>query len=418
MPYYLKLIFFLSFWFLAFTADARRVNVFTIEQFLNYSNCSNVSLIIRDSINLQNRVINLTKKNRLIFKGKGLIANGCLSGNDTEIFAENRTILLDVKIIGTWRNQIVFGDWLSYSDQIHDDNNFFLNLMSLCQGNRKTHLYLAEKTYRVSAVNHSAPIIIPSYTYWHNKATIIMKPSSYSKYNMVLLSKVTDVTIDGGVFIGDVENHIDNKGEWGHGIKCGGANNIILKNLTCERFWGDGIDLIEGIDRDGHPSISCNSIVIDNVICRYNRRQGISIEAAQNVKILNSEFTETGAIKYTLPSSGIDIEPWTGENGKIKNILIQNCVFKNNKGLDFNCQANLQLIDNYLSFVNNIKIVGCNIGTIRINKTFGISLKRCAVKSYFGLYSSDRIDVKKSSIPKPYKHLVGNNIIIDNCNIY
>lgn len=86
-----------------------------------------------------------------------------------------------------------------------------------------------------------------------------------------------------------------------HSIKCGGARNIRLKNITCSYHSGDGIDLIEGLDINGKAAINCDNILIDLFKCLHDRRQGMSIEAAHNVAITNSEFAFTGTPDYTAP---------------------------------------------------------------------------------------------------------------------
>jgi hypothetical protein len=65
-----------------------------------------------------------------------------------------------------------------------------------------------------------------------------MLPSDYDKYFIVYLNMVDNVTIDGGEFIGDALNHTGTTGELGHGIKCGGARNVRLANLTVSYCWG------------------------------------------------------------------------------------------------------------------------------------------------------------------------------------
>lgn len=143
--------------------------------------------------------------------------------------------------------------------------------------------------------------------------------------------------------MGDVKNHIGNKGEWGHGIKLAGATNVVLKNFVVREFWGDGIDLIEA-DYVGSIDAgvgNCKRITIDNVKCLYNRRQGMSIEAAENIVVKNSEFAFTGKLSFTAPGAGVDIEPWCGNEHKIKRISFYNCQFHDNSGgSDFCCMSN------------------------------------------------------------------------------
>lgn len=62
-----------------------------------------------------------------------------------------------------------------------------------------------------------------------------------------------------------------------------------------------------------------------------NRRQGCSITKGSNLHFDNCKFLETGTIKSTSPSAGVDIEP-NNEDDILENIVFDNCVFLNNEG--------------------------------------------------------------------------------------
>lgn len=300
------------------------------------------SFIVEDSLDLHGATIRLPFRSTLSFAINGSIHNGQIIGNSSLIKADERFILDNIKIAGSWRNTKVYSCWFKLLEGKTSNNDIFAQLMQLCTGKQLTHFYMQKGSYYVSAIYRSAPILIPSNVYWHNEATIKMLPTDLEWYNIVYLNKSTNVTIDGGRFMGDVEHHKGNSGEWGHGIKCGGASNVVIKNVTCSHCWGDGIDLIEGLDNNKKPTYNCNNIVIDNVKCLNNRRQGISIEAASNVKILNSEFAYTGFPKYTSPGAGLDIEPWTDNKNKVWSVSVVNCKFHDNKGLDVQCEPNIK----------------------------------------------------------------------------
>ena len=174
-----------------------------------------VTYLINTSINLNGALIEVPNKCTLIFGIEGCLSNGGLNGSKGAIVAKKNIIFKDIFISGEWSNKEVYSQWVSFSYE-EDHNIFFKNLMNLCSGDDLTHFYLEKGEYFVSAIPVSAPIIVPSNVYWHNDAVIHMLPNDYVKYNMVLILKGNNVTIDGGVFIGDVKDHTSNKGEWGY----------------------------------------------------------------------------------------------------------------------------------------------------------------------------------------------------------
>lgn len=105
-------------------------------------------------------------------------------------------------------------------------------------------------------------------------------------------------------------------GEWGFGINVLKANNFIIENVEVSECWGDGIYIKESYNGN-----------VSNVLCRDNRRQGMSIIDCDGVNVLNSQFIKTVG---TVPEAGIDIEP--NENEKIRNVNIVNCTCDQNSG--------------------------------------------------------------------------------------
>lgn len=350
----------------------------------------NAEYTISSPIDLVGKKISLPKNVTIRFNNNGLIANGVIIGNDTRVIANHKLIFSNVSLAGSWSNFKVYSDWVDLTDNGSSNDQQFLNLMTLCNGPMMTHLYMREGDYFVSAHKGFAPIVLPSNVYWHNKAKIHMLPSDMTKYNIVLINNVHNVTIDGGEFIGDMRDHTGTEGEWGHGIKCAGATNITLKNLKCLYCWGDGIDLIEGLDEHSEATIPCRNIKIDNTMCLYNRRQGISIEAAHDVEIMNSNFSHTGRVKSTSPSAGIDIEPWINNGFKIKNISILSCCMEDNVGLSFMCMSNWTMGDEeYIKYVNNINIEKCTIENSRVGYTNGIRFNNCVIEDIKVNHSND-----------------------------
>ena len=274
----------------------------------------------------------------------------------------------------------------------------------------------------MSQVNNSAPIIIPSNVYWHNSATIQLRPSDYTHYAIVSIKQVNNVVIDGGVFIGDLKTHMGTKGEWGHGIKVEGSSNVTLKNLQTRECWGDGIDLVESeyVSKLKVGVGNCNRVAIDNVKSLCNRRQGLSIEAAENAVVKNSEFAYTGKIKQTAPSAGIDIEAWCKNENKIYNIEIQNCICHDNYGLDIDCIPNLILKYDTASPKNYIRFTKCTMGTLALKFSnvveFRDCIRDCIIDKIYYIEAADNTSFRKCIFGKMQSLEIINGIILKKCS--
>jgi len=115
------------------------------------------------------------------------------------------------------------------------------------------------------------------------------------------------------------EEYVD--GEWRHGISLRSCTDIHIKDLIICDTGGDGI-FLDGKTKDEYSE----NIFIKNVVLKNNRRQGMTIVSAKNVKVIGCIFEDT---EGTLPGAGVDLEPDHKEN-RIQNINFEECVFKNN----------------------------------------------------------------------------------------
>jgi len=159
-------------------------------------------------------------------------------------------------------------------------------------------------------------------------ARLLAKRNSAERAYVLMVYKVSDVEISGGQIIGDRDNHLGTTGEWGHGIMVRGASRVTISDTHLSKCWGDGIS-IGGAMVTGAPTIPCNDIIIANVVCTNNRRQGLTIGCATNVKVYDSEFSYSNGIA---PQCGIDIEPDSGDARTTETVHIQNCLIRYNKG--------------------------------------------------------------------------------------
>lgn len=94
--------------------------------------------------------------------------------------------------------------------------------------------------------------------------------------------------------------------------------------MHIEKSGGDGI-LVGGIS--GYPSnlpIQPVNVLLQDIVCSDNHRQGISITGAENLRIVNAVLIDT---KGTPPQAGIDWEPdWN----RLTEVSMQNCYIQNN----------------------------------------------------------------------------------------
>lgn len=368
---------------------------------------ANTNYIIKYIFDLNGASLAIPKNCILTFR-RGEIKNGKIQGNDTKIKSGKQLILDKVNLYGTWENDTVYSEWLHFIPGVKSDNKVeFQNLMTLANGKTLTHLFMQTGIYYCSVAKESSFIKVPSNVYWHNKATICQIGTDLTRYSLVLINKSNNVIIDGGLFIGDVKRHIDKGGEWGHGIKVAGSSNVTLKNLSCNEFWGDGIDLIEGTYRTDIRAgeTVCSNVIIDNVKCLRNRRTGLSIEAARNVVVRNSEFAYTGFLKMTAPGDGLGIEPWCKNEQKIYNITIDKCNIHDNKGgRDLSIQPNIQYYykdDNPQHHPKSrINVRNSKVGNLYILFSNELRINDCVVDDIVRYGCSDDVLISSSLVKK------------------
>lgn len=128
-------------------------------------------------------------------------------------------------------------------------------------------------------------------------------------------------------YVGDAANN-----QYNHVINLFGVNGYEIRNLTLSGAGGDGIHIAGGSfekppEDKSILTYSANGL-IDNVVSSGNRRQGLSIDSAENLLVTNSVFENTAGVE---PSAGIDLEP-TWDFERLKNITIKNVKLDGNEG--------------------------------------------------------------------------------------
>jgi len=134
-----------------------------------------------------------------------------------------------------------------------------------------------------------------------------------------------------------------------HIIDINGSKNIKIIGLSLTDGGGDGICISNGSEQ-----YYSENILLKDLKCLRNFRQGLSVVSAKNLTVENCSFSETGG---ALPGIGVNLEP---ENDKdcLENIVFQNCRMKNNNGTGFSISA-FNLTENAVPF--SIKLEDCVI---------------------------------------------------------
>ena len=128
-----------------------------------------------------------------------------------------------------------------------------------------------------------------------------------------------------------------------HIIDINWSKNIKISGLSLTDAGGDAICIS-----------NAENILLKDLKCLRNFRQGLSVISAKNLIVENCLFSETGG---ALPGSGVSLEP-KNDKDRLENIVFRNCRMKNNNGTGFSISA-YNLTENAVPF--SIKLKNCII---------------------------------------------------------
>jgi hypothetical protein len=111
--------------------------------------------------------------------------------------------------------------------------------------------------------------------------------------------------------------------EWRHVLNFRSCSGVRVSGLILADSGGDGIYL--GVAQRGVP---CSDVVIKDIVCDNNYRQGISVISARNLRIENCVLRNTSG---TAPMAGIDFEP-NDKSEELTGCIMRNCISENNHG--------------------------------------------------------------------------------------
>lgn len=154
--------------------------------------------------------------------------------------------------------------------------------------------------------------------------TGIIKPLSFINCKNVAISGIT--------LNGDINNATKDDGVMegsGNLLSFSSCSNVKLTGIYLHHAQTDGL-YITGNSSDFY---------VENVTSSNNARQGMSIIKLTNAKFINCKFINTGATNGSYgshaPRAGVDIEPHSSKYEAVRNIIFQDCIFKGNKGAQF-----------------------------------------------------------------------------------
>ena len=290
---------------------------------------------IQGVVNLTGKTIQIPPKSLLDFRS-GAITNGVLEGNETRLKGlHDRCIGFRSK--GTW---IVDKIDDSFFDQdLLNDNQIITAINAYQRDDIENRIILHKGKYECSIKKEGGSLLrLSSNTYLTLRTTIFISGNNFRSYNVILIKDKENVTVSGGVLIGDVGKHQYIEGtdsQWGHGILISNSRHVTIKNVTAMNCMGDGFTITGGVGSSiGDMSQASRDITIKNVVAKYNRRQGLSIIYGEDITVKNSTFSDTGTIEAHSPSAGIDIEPniVSPYFQSVAKVRITGCRFERNVG--------------------------------------------------------------------------------------
>lgn len=303
----------------------------------------NKILEIKGVVDLKGQTFHVPESCILSFNG-GIIRNGVVVGAQTKIDARQKSPFFEsVRIEGSWNVPMISSTF--FKDQSKE--NILLQLFALTDSVLYNKVVIERGTYYVSRQNERDGIInIKSNTDVDIKGRIILLPNNNTHCYLLNVENAENVTINGGVLVGDRQNHMCAKGEWGHGLFIwGNSKNVIVNNIKISECWGDGVAIGR---QEPCKNISLNNLKIENC-----RRNGISIIAVEGCKVYNCGISN---ISGTAPEYAVDIEPNKG--GHVKDVILEKLNIRSKSGIL------LPIINqSELHFIRDITIENCTIKT-------------------------------------------------------
>ena len=264
----------------------------------------------------------------------------------------------------------------AYGDGVHDDTTAIQNAINDLPAAGGT-VYLPAGTYLVDPTRR---VVLRSKMHLRlaSGAVLKAKANAAERAYVLMVHKVSDVEISGGEILGDRDRHLGTAGEWGHGIMVRGSQRVTIRDILIRKCWGDGISIAATADP---PQIASVDVVVSNIACVGNRRQGMSVGQSRGVKVYDSEFSYTSG---TTPGCGIDIES-DHNNPNATDLHIENCLIRHNQGNGiqiYRRSSGITVKRNVIEYNNGYGILGIgatngfiSLNHIRHNGLIGVGMR-------------------------------------------
>ena len=193
------------------------------------------------------------------------------------------------------------------------------------------HVYIPEGTYLVS---NRIDVFSDTRLTLHPRATIKRSVTTPPQTQLIRLSHVQRVIVEGGVIDGNKQSALPGVGGACQGIALAGGNDITIRDIEIKNFpedetdpgtgdqhgsYGDGIYLGSGGDLS-----YCQRIRLSNIYSHGHERHGLFIVAAKDVVVENCVFADTTGNE---PGTAVNLE--TGDAGILSAEAMQNIIFRN-----------------------------------------------------------------------------------------
>jgi len=338
----------------------RAVIVRNNKEFVTAVQRPNTVIKVRGTVDLKGKSLSIPQSCTILLS-KGKIINGYIFGNDTKLEV-NQPSSIGVIFKGTWMCPTI-DDSFFIAEYLSDDD-VISNINYLQNKKLFNTIHLNKDKYLVSIKESGGySLCLLDSVKLVNNSQIALKANNYKGYSIISIANCTNVEVTGGQIRGDVGKHTYLQGttsEWGMGINISAAENVLIHDMYISHCTGDGI-YITGLPTSyiGDYSKASRNIVLRNVTCDLNRRQGLSIISVDGLLVDSCAFINTGKIEKASPAAGIDIEPNVdkGRNNSVRNIHIKNCYFEGNAGRPFD--VDLGVTDGIIHNFANITVTNC-----------------------------------------------------------
>ena len=346
---------------------------------------ANKTYVVRSTVDLKGKTVEVPKNCTFVFKKKGRIGNGTLVGNGTIVKIDDRRIhfLRTLSLEGDWSAKIAHSECFDVDPDCELRSDGFLisgtnNYQSLQNLLHFNNVVIKKGCYYVKGnlkTERDNQVI--------DGCNACIKGSFINRYAGVLSINADGVVVRNLTIIG-VRDESNEKTQWAHGVVVEGASNVVLENVICCKCRGDGFNITETNLPGG--LIWPKDITMINCRAEANYRNGLSITGGHLIRVLNSSFTSTIGQD---PEAGIDIEPNVYQTGntiktsECTDIIIRNCSFSDNFKTGLVMQAPLDCERINAFPVRNITVEDCSFfrNSISLWRLSNIVLRGCDIQT-------------------------------------